>query len=108
VFDRAGNIRGVAKKSTSKFIRVRAGGAQAGNLGANARVIAEAMSRAGLAPRDLAAIGITNQRETTVVWNRRTGSPVQRARRQDTRVAKSAAELASGGQISLAPKPACR
>ncbi|MBK1689425.1 glycerol kinase GlpK [Rubrivivax gelatinosus] len=36
----------------------------------------EAIARAGLTARDIAAIGITNQRETTVVWNRRTGRPV--------------------------------
>jgi glycerol kinase len=36
----------------------------------------EAIARAGLTARDIAAIGITNQRETTVVWNRRTGMPV--------------------------------
>ena len=38
-----------------------------------------ALSAAGLAPRDLAAIGITNQRETTLLWDRRTGEPVHRA-----------------------------
>ncbi|NHK98871.1 glycerol kinase GlpK [Rubrivivax benzoatilyticus] len=36
----------------------------------------EAIARAGLTAHDIAAIGITNQRETTVVWNRRTGLPV--------------------------------
>ncbi|MBZ8139873.1 glycerol kinase [Rubrivivax gelatinosus] len=36
----------------------------------------EAIAAAGLTARDIAAIGITNQRETTVVWNRRTGVPV--------------------------------
>ena len=43
------------------------------------QVIAEAMEQAGLQPRDLAAIGITNQRETTVLWNRKTGRPVHYA-----------------------------
>ena len=44
------------------------------------QVIAEAMAQAGLRPRDLAAIGITNQRETSVLWNRKTGRPMhQRA-----------------------------
>ena len=33
----------------------------------------------GLRPEDLAAIGITNQRETTSVWNRKTGNPVRNA-----------------------------
>jgi len=39
-------------------------------------VATEAMARARIAARDIAAIGITNQRETTVVWDRRTGKPV--------------------------------
>ncbi|MBE2212622.1 MAG: glycerol kinase GlpK [Opitutaceae bacterium] len=42
-------------------------------------VAAEAMARAGLAPADLAGIGITNQRETTLLWDRRTGRPVHPA-----------------------------
>src|ERR1051326_1311924 len=47
------------------------------------QVIAEAMAQAGLKAADLhpalAAIGITNQRETTVVWERKTGRPVANA-----------------------------
>jgi glycerol kinase len=39
----------------------------------------EALARAGLEARDIRAIGITNQRETTVLWNRRTGQPVHHA-----------------------------
>jgi glycerol kinase len=63
-------------------------------------VIAKAMSEAGLRPGDLAAIGITNQRETSVVWNRKTGKPVYNAIVwQDTRVAEDVAEFAAhGGQ----------
>jgi glycerol kinase len=63
-------------------------------------VIAEAMAQASLQPSDLAAIGITNQRETTVVWNRKTGKPLANAVVwQDTRVAGAVSEMAkSGGQ----------
>jgi glycerol kinase len=44
---------------------------------ANTRAVAaEALARAELRPEDVAAIGITNQRETTVVWDRATGEPV--------------------------------
>lgn len=39
----------------------------------------EALGKAGLSAKDIAAIGITNQRETTVVWNRNTGLPIHRA-----------------------------
>ncbi len=63
-------------------------------------VITTAMQQAGLQPEDLAAIGITNQRETTVVWDRKTGKPVANALVwQDTRVADYVAELSrDGGQ----------
>jgi glycerol kinase len=42
-------------------------------------VAIEALSRAGLRPRDIAALGITNQRETTIIWDRSTGKPVYNA-----------------------------
>jgi glycerol kinase len=42
-------------------------------------VATEALGRAHIRPRDIAAIGITNQRETTVVWDRETGAPVYNA-----------------------------
>jgi glycerol kinase len=63
-------------------------------------VIAEAMQSKGLTAKDLAAVGITNQRETTVVWNRRTGEALYNAIVwQDTRVSSYVDELAkSGGQ----------
>jgi len=63
-------------------------------------VITTAMQQAGLRQEDLAAIGITNQRETTVVWDRKTGKPVANALVwQDTRVADYVAELSrDGGQ----------
>src|ERR1700747_2651740 len=63
-------------------------------------VIARAMNAASLKPRDLASIGITNQRETTILWNKRTGKPVCNAIVwHDTRVAGDVAEFsAHGGQ----------
>jgi glycerol kinase len=61
-------------------------------------VIAEALSQRGLRAGDLAAIGITNQRETTVLWDRNTGEPVANAIVwQDTRVAEDVAGFAEGG-----------
>lgn len=42
-------------------------------------VVSEALARAGLMRNDIAAIGVTNQRETTVVWERSTGKPVYNA-----------------------------
>jgi len=63
-------------------------------------VIGEALERRGLRASDLAAIGITNQRETTVVWERKTGTPLANAIVwQDTRVAEDVGRFArEGGQ----------
>src|ERR1700728_3584884 len=61
-------------------------------------VISEALSQRGLHAADLAAIGITNQRETAIVWNRHTGAPVANAIVwQDARVANYVAEFAQAG-----------
>jgi glycerol kinase len=61
-------------------------------------VISAAMQERGLRPQDIAAIGITNQRETTIVWNRKTGEAVYNALVwQDTRVADAVAEFSADG-----------
>ena len=61
-------------------------------------VIFEALSKMDLRPSDLAAVGVTNQRETTVVWDRRTGRPVHHALVwQDTRVDQMARDYAKEG-----------
>ncbi len=59
------------------------------------RVVPAALAKAGIGPDDVAALGIANQRETAVLWDRHTGRPVARAVTwQDTRVAPLLAELA--------------
>jgi glycerol kinase len=59
-------------------------------------VVAQALHQAEASAKDLAAVGITNQRETTVVWDRQTGRPFGRAIVwQDTRTAEMVAELAA-------------
>ena len=61
-------------------------------------VIVEGMQRSRLRVADLAAVGIANQRETTILWNRKTGQPVANALVwQDTRVADYVADLAGAG-----------
>lgn len=61
-------------------------------------VIAGALQQRALQPYDLAAIGITNQRETTVLWERKTGQPVHNAIVwQDTRVADEVVEFSKNG-----------
>jgi glycerol kinase len=58
----------------------------------------DVLEKAGLKPKDIAAIGITNQRETTVVWDRATGTAVHRAIVwQDRRTADICARLKSEG-----------
>jgi glycerol kinase len=58
----------------------------------------EALAKAGLSGRDIAGVGITNQRETTVVWNRKTGEPVHHAIVwQDRRGAPLCAQLRAQG-----------
>jgi len=81
VFDQAGAIRAIAQKEFQQYfpepgwVEHDATEIWATQYG----VAAEAVTKAGLTPSDIAAIGITNQRETTVVWNRETGQPVGRA-----------------------------
>jgi glycerol kinase len=69
-------------------------------------VIRAALDGKGLKASDLAAVGVTNQRETTVVWERSTGKPVYNAIVwQDTRTDKICNDLAAdGGQDRFRPK----
>jgi glycerol kinase len=61
-------------------------------------VIGEAQQKAGISAGDLAAIGITNQRETAVVWNRKTGKSIYNAIVwQDTRTSDYVSELSKNG-----------
>ena len=63
-------------------------------------LLAKACRAAKVRPRDLAAIGITNQRETTVVWDRKSGRPIYNAIVwQDRRTADACAELEAGGLL---------
>lgn len=63
-------------------------------------VIKAALEKAAISPVDLAAIGITNQRETTIVWDRHTGKPYYNAVVwQDTRTDKIVHRLAENGGL---------
>jgi glycerol kinase len=96
VFDQGGNIVSVAQKEFSQIFP------QPGWVEHDAdeiwssqiSVATEAVVKAGLRPDDIAAIGITNQRETTVVWDKETGRPVCNAIVwQDRRTASYCDEL---------------
>src|SRR5215467_2660616 len=81
VFDEKGAIRAVAQKEFTQHFP-KAGWVEhdpqeiwASQIG----VAVEALGRAQVRPKDIAAIGITNQRETTIVWDRATGEPIANA-----------------------------
>ncbi|MGE5559496.1 MAG: glycerol kinase GlpK [Chloroflexota bacterium] len=81
LFDCEGAVRGVAQQELTQYYP-RPGWVEhdAEEIWASQLAVARrAIASAGLKAGDIAAIGITNQRETTVVWDRRTGKPVQRA-----------------------------
>jgi glycerol kinase len=64
-------------------------------------VAAEAIVKAGITPTDVAAIGITNQRETTVIWDKNTGEPIHNAIVwQDRRTSAYCDELKAQGHAS--------
>ncbi|HPG63535.1 MAG TPA: FGGY family carbohydrate kinase, partial [Casimicrobium sp.] len=68
-------------------------------------VLLAAIAKAGISARDIAAIGITNQRETTVLWDRATGKPVANAIVwQDRRTAGLCDQLKADGKAALIQK----
>jgi glycerol kinase len=104
VFDHAGNVRGSAQKEFRQIFP-NAGWIEHDPreiLASQTGMAAEALTHAGLSARDVAAIGITNQRETTVVWDRATGAPVYNAIVwQDRRTAAHCDQLKAAGSEPL-------
>jgi glycerol kinase len=104
IFDSNGDIRAVVQKEITQYFPqpgwvehdpVEIWSSQLG-------VAAEAVTKAGLSIRDIAAIGITNQRETTVVWDRNTGVPIHPAIVwQDRRTTAFCEELKKDGHLPL-------
>src|SRR5438093_37167 len=81
LFDHAGCIVGVAQKEFRQ-IYPRAGWVEhdPAEIWESQRSVGlEAVKAAGASSKDIAAIGITNQRETTIVWDRKTGQPIYNA-----------------------------
>src|SRR5581483_4114269 len=100
LFDHRGRIKSVAQREFKQFYP-KPGWVEhdAAEIWASqAGVMAEAMAHAGLNSKSLAALGITNQRETTIVWDRESGEPVYRAIVwQDRRTAEFCDELKKDG-----------
>src|ERR1700712_2354056 len=81
VFNKAGNIVSIAQKEF-KQIYPQPGWVEHNPVeiwSSQIAVAAEAILNAGLSAKDVAAIGITNQRETTILWDKRTGEPLHNA-----------------------------
>ena len=107
VFDKKGNIKAVAQKEFRQIFPKPGWVEHDANeiWSTQAGVATEAITQAGLKPTDIAAIGITNQRETTVVWDRRTGEPIGNAIVwQDRRTAGACDKLKAAGKAGLIRK----
>jgi glycerol kinase len=100
LFDAAGQIVALAQREFTQFFP------QPGWVEHDAReihatqraTIADVLRQAGISARDVAAVGITNQRETTVLWDRGSGEPVAPAIVwQDRRTAAECAQLRAAG-----------
>src|SRR5271167_812465 len=103
-FDARGRIRGIAQKEIRQIYP------QPGWVEHDPReiwssqmaVTTEVLGRAQVSPREVAAIGITNQRETTIVWDRESGLPVHNAIVwQDRRTAPMCERLRASGATKL-------
>jgi glycerol kinase len=107
LFEHSGAIRGIAQKEFRQIFP------QTGWVehdpqeiwSSQLEVARSVLAKAGLKASDVAAIGITNQRETTVIWDRRTGEPIHNAIVwQDRRTASFCDELRRAGHAQLISK----
>ena len=104
VFDNHGNIISVAQKEFKQifpqpgWVEHDADEIWSTQIG----TMAEAVAKANITMKQVAGIGITNQRETTVVWDRSTGNPIYYAIVwQDRRTAAYCDELKAAGHASM-------
>jgi glycerol kinase len=100
LFDRSGSIKAAAQREFTQYYPQPGWVEHDANeiWSTQAGVVAEALARASIHASDIAAIGITNQRETTVVWERDTGEPIAPAIVwQDRRTAEFCDQLKQQG-----------
>jgi glycerol kinase len=100
LFDQAGSIQAAAQREFTQYFPQPGWVEHDANeiWSTQAGVLTECVAKAGVDPNRIAAIGITNQRETVVVWDRETGEPVHRAIVwQDRRTAGICDELKKDG-----------
>jgi glycerol kinase len=104
IFNKEGNIVAIAQKEFTQYYPQPGWVEHDANeiWSSQATVLAEAILKAGIKAIDIAAIGITNQRETTVVWDKETGAPVFNAIVwQDRRTADFCNELKNHGHEKM-------
>ena len=100
LFDEHANIIGISQKETKQSYPVPGWVEQdAEEIWQNQREVArDVMDDNGISPQEIEAIGITNQRETTVVWDKKTGKPIYKAIIwQDKRTADFCKKIAGNG-----------
>lgn len=104
IFDKKGKIKSIAQKEFTQYfpepgwVEHDASEIWSTQIG----VASEAIAKAGLSVKDIAAIGITNQRETTVVWDRKTAQPLYKAIVwQDRRTAEYCEQLKKDGAARM-------
>ena len=104
LFDKSGSVRSVAQREFEQIFP-QPGWVEHNPdqiISSQIAVALEAMKSAGASASDIAAIGITNQRETTILWNRDTGEPIHNAIVwQDRRTSDLCERLRSQGQERL-------
>ena len=81
IFDRQGRIVGMAQREFTQLYP-QPGWVEQDPMeiwSSQYSVLTEAVAQTGIEPEEIAAIGITNQRETTILWDRQTGRPIHNA-----------------------------
>ena len=104
IFDQAGRVRAAAQRELTPIFPQPGWVEQDPSeiWSSQAAVVTEALRSARLSGTDIAAIGISNQRETTVVWDRQTGQPIWNAIVwQDRRTAELCSRLQGDGKADL-------
>ena len=107
LFDRSGNIRARSQQEFAQYFPQPGWVEHDANeiWATQSAVMGEALAKAAISGAEVAAIGITNQRETTVLWDRGTGAPVARAIVwQDRRTADTCDSLREAGHTDLIAK----
>ena len=104
IFDKGGNIKSVAQKEFTQFFPHPGWVEHDAHeiWSSQASVIIEAITKADLNAESIAAIGITNQRETTIIWDKETGQPIYNAIVwQDRRTSDYCSELKANGHEEI-------